>query len=187
MMVSWEGKRRRKIIANFKEECFLEPLGRPLVIIIFAQVSVRPSVRPHFSKFGKTKQTAHENNDRYWRDCGSGRGDPWWHMSCSYFFFTAAKKEVEAKGLPSTQHSWSNLVAFFEIQERKKALEQSMPIFPFFCPGHFWKKISPLYYWYLLLKKKMPILCKSASKLFCKASLLKRNKECKIVFQRKYQ
>ena len=28
-----------------------------------------------------------ENNVRYWRDCGSGRVDHWWHLSCFFFYF----------------------------------------------------------------------------------------------------
>ena len=40
-------------------------------------VSVCPSVRPHFSKTRKTSPS--ENSDRYWRDCGSGQVDHWWH------------------------------------------------------------------------------------------------------------
>ena len=47
-------------------------------------LSVRPSVLPHFSKSSKTKQI--ENNVRYWRDCGSGQVDHWWHPSCSTYF-----------------------------------------------------------------------------------------------------
>ena len=39
------------------------------------------SVRPHFLKSSKTKQS--ENNARYWRDCGSGWVDHWWHLSSS--------------------------------------------------------------------------------------------------------
>ena len=43
--------------------------------------SVRPSVRP--SPLFKTKQMSSENNFHYWRgDCGSGRVDHWWHLSC---------------------------------------------------------------------------------------------------------
>ena len=57
------------------------PQNRPVVIIIFAKISVRPSVRPHFSKYLKTNQKPLENYDHYWWDCGSGRGDHWWHMS----------------------------------------------------------------------------------------------------------
>ena len=71
----------------------IDPQTRPVVIIILAQISVRSSVRPHFSKYRKPKQTSRENNDRYWWDCGSGRGDHWWHMSCS--FFISYPKNVE--------------------------------------------------------------------------------------------
>ena len=56
--------------------------SRQVVIIVFARV-VRPSVRPHFSKSSKTKQS--ENNVHCRRDCGSGRVDHWWHLSCSSY------------------------------------------------------------------------------------------------------
>ena len=62
-----------------------DPQSRPVVITIFARgvcTSVRLSVQPHFSKSSKTKQLSSENSDRYWMDCGCGRGDHWWHLSC---------------------------------------------------------------------------------------------------------
>ena len=64
---------RRVITKNF-----IDPLGRPTVPAgsdHYFRTGFRPSVRPHFSKYRKTKQTSHENNDRYWWDCGSVRGD----------------------------------------------------------------------------------------------------------------
>ena len=36
-----------------------------------------PSVRPHFSKFRKTKKLPNEYSDHYWRDRGSCRVDHW--------------------------------------------------------------------------------------------------------------
>ena len=56
-----------------------DPQSRTVVIIIFAHVSVRPSVRPHFSKYRKTKQTSFENIDRYLWGSRSGRVDHWCH------------------------------------------------------------------------------------------------------------
>ena len=46
--------------------------GSILVIIIFY---------PRFSKNSRkeTNLNLHENNFRYWRDCGPSRGDHWWH------------------------------------------------------------------------------------------------------------
>ena len=44
------------------------------------------SVRPHFSNLAK------QNNVRYRRDCGSGRVDHWWHLSCCSFFFLFFEK-----------------------------------------------------------------------------------------------
>ena len=62
-----------------------DPLGRPTVTdgSDHCFCSCSPYVRPHFSKSSKTKQS--ENNVRYWRDCGSGRVDHWWHLpkNCS--------------------------------------------------------------------------------------------------------
>ena len=62
---------------------------RPVVITIFTHV-VHPSVQLHFSKSRNTKQVSSENSARYWRDCESGRGDHWWHMSCFFFFHSLA-------------------------------------------------------------------------------------------------
>ena len=64
----------------------VDPHFRPVVSIIFSHVSVRPSVRTQFSKYRKTKETWRENNDHFWWDRGSGRGDHWWHMSCFLSF-----------------------------------------------------------------------------------------------------
>ena len=50
---------------------------RPVVITIFTCVVCTFVL----SKSHKTKQISRENSDRYWRDCGSGRVDHWWH-SC---------------------------------------------------------------------------------------------------------
>ena len=54
-----------------------DPQSRPVVIIVFAHVVhsyVCPSIRPPVPTF-QTKQISSESNDRYWRDCGSGRVD----------------------------------------------------------------------------------------------------------------
>ena len=58
-----------------------DPQSRPVVLddIVFAHV-VRPYFRP--SPLYQTKQISSENNVRHWRDCGSGRVDHWWHLSC---------------------------------------------------------------------------------------------------------
>ena len=64
------------------------PQARSVVIIVFTHLvrpSVRPYICPHFSKSSKTKQISSENNVYYWRDCGSGRVDHWWHLSSSSF------------------------------------------------------------------------------------------------------
>ena len=62
-----------------------DPQSQPVGIVVFAHVVcsyVRPS--PHF----KTKQISSENNVHYWRGCGSGRVDHWWHQSCAHFIFS---------------------------------------------------------------------------------------------------
>ena len=50
-----------------------------------------PFVRPHFSISSKTKQR--ENNVRCWRDCGSGRVDHWWHLSCNLWRTVSALRQ----------------------------------------------------------------------------------------------
>ena len=58
----------------------------PVVIIIFAHVSVRPSIRPSVRPV-QNKQNLSENSDPYWKDCGSGRVDYWWHASIVFYYF----------------------------------------------------------------------------------------------------
>ena len=63
-----------------------DPESWPVVIIIFGYTYC-PSVRPHFSKYSKTKHVSSKNNVDDWRYCGSDRVDHWWHMSCCPLFF----------------------------------------------------------------------------------------------------
>ena len=65
-----------------------DPLGRPTVMADSDHyfrtwcLYFRPSVRLYpISKSRKIKQFSSENSNRYWRDCGSGRVDHWWHLS----------------------------------------------------------------------------------------------------------
>ena len=54
------------------------PLSQPRQWSLFLHMlSFRTSLRPHLSK---------QNNVRYWRDCGSGHVDYWWHLSCLPLF-----------------------------------------------------------------------------------------------------
>ena len=64
--------------------CLFDPRGRPTVSASSDHCccTCRPS--PLF----KTKQISNKNNVRYWRDCGSGRVDHWWQLSC-YIFLAA--------------------------------------------------------------------------------------------------
>ena len=55
-----------------------DPQSRLVVIIVWCC--------PYFSKSSKTKQISSENNVHYWRNCGSGRVDHWWHLSCFPYF-----------------------------------------------------------------------------------------------------
>ena len=81
-----------------------DPQSRPGVIIVFAQV-----VRPNFLKSSKTKRSS-ENNVHYWRDCGSGRVDHWWHLSC----LLAWEKIVRNVGRCLRKWHWkSSLVMLF--------------------------------------------------------------------------
>ena len=54
--------------------------SQSVVITIFTHI-VRLSV-PNVQSLFKIKHTSSENNDRYFRECGSNRGDHWWHTSC---------------------------------------------------------------------------------------------------------
>ena len=62
---------------------FIDPRGRPTVTAgrdHCCRTCCPSVVHPHFSNLEK------ENNVHYWRDCGSGRVDHWWHLSCSFYF-----------------------------------------------------------------------------------------------------
>ena len=65
----------------------IDPRGRPKVTADSDHCfcTCRPFIRP--SPLFKTKQMSSENNVHYWRDCGSGRVDHWWHLSCNRYFF----------------------------------------------------------------------------------------------------
>ena len=68
--------------------------GRPVVITIFSNVSVRTSVCPSVPTFQSLEeQTSSENNDHCWWDNGSGRGDHWWRTS---FFSLIYSKHVRS-------------------------------------------------------------------------------------------
>ena len=96
-----------------------DPLFRPVEINIIVHVYVRP----HFSKYRKTKQTSLEHNDRYRWDCGSGRRDHWRHMSFFHFYpgkfalkakFTLGSEEEDAF-LPCYKVVWKFTLAFMLI------------------------------------------------------------------------
>ena len=69
--VMCHGKEVRKVSTLIHKA---DSKSRQVVITIFTH-AVRPSV-PTFNKSGKIKQNKVQmNSDRYWRECGSGRGD----------------------------------------------------------------------------------------------------------------
>ena len=59
--------------------------------MLSVRTTVSTSVR--LSPLFKIKQISSENNVHYWRDCGSGRVDHWWHLSF-LFCFAWFKKEA---------------------------------------------------------------------------------------------
>ena len=104
-----------------------DPQSRPVVIIVFAHV-VRSYVRP--SPLFITKQNSNKNNVRYWRDCGSGRVDHWWHTCLVLFIFLylellceITKRHVLANFQTSAMEKWSPL---FQCQWYL-SLQKSLP------------------------------------------------------------
>ena len=76
------------------------PQSQPVVITIFTLgLSIHLS---SLFKSCKTKQVSSENNDRYWRVYGSGRGDHWWHLYCVCFGLFC----IEIIALPSHPAPW---------------------------------------------------------------------------------
>ena len=74
-----------RIIIFYAETAVYDWSTRPthnITVVITVFTHVRPSVRPHFLKSRRTKQFSSENSYRYWQDCGPGRRDHWWHLSC---------------------------------------------------------------------------------------------------------
>ena len=57
----------------------IDQLRQPTLRAISLAHVVRTSVRTHFSNLARQNN---KNNVCYWRDCGSGRVDHWWHLSC---------------------------------------------------------------------------------------------------------
>ena len=56
----------------------IDPLGRPTV----TAGSFHCFHTCCFYKNSKTKQISSEYNSHFWQDCGSGRVNHWWHLSC---------------------------------------------------------------------------------------------------------
>ena len=107
--VDREGRGDSSLITTFNNSplaSFFDPLGRPTITAGSDRCfhtccpSVRTNVRPHFSKSSKTKQISGENSDRSWGDCGSGRVDHWWHLSCLPSFFCSSHMPNPLSFLP---------------------------------------------------------------------------------------
>ena len=64
---------------------YIDPLGRPTVTAgsDHCFCTCHPFVRPSFPTF----QNIQAKTMFAWRDCGSGRVDHWWHLSCKLFIF----------------------------------------------------------------------------------------------------
>ena len=80
---------------------YIDPLGRPTVTdgsdhcFCTCRLLVRLSIRLSVPTF-QNKTNSSKNNDRYCRDCGSGRVDYWWHLSWYFFFPYFLKQKGEA-------------------------------------------------------------------------------------------
>ena len=101
-------------------ECLLiheaDPQSRPVVINIFTRV-VRLSVRTSIptSKSRKTKQLSSENNDRYRRDCGSGRVDHGiWHTFLVYLLAVLMIPQSALRNRARPLRKWLCLTNRFE-------------------------------------------------------------------------
>ena len=70
----------------------IDPQGRPPITASSDHCfhtycpSVRPSV-PTFQNLAKQNKISSGNNVHFWRDCGSGRVDHWWHDICLVYYY----------------------------------------------------------------------------------------------------
>ena len=98
---------------------WIDQRGRPIVTASSDHyfytwyLYVSPSLT--FSKLRQTKQSSSENSDRYWRDCGSDRGDHWWQaclkvrvLHVLYFFWhhSTFNYMMLFSKVPSTTRQW---------------------------------------------------------------------------------
>ena len=83
----------------------IDPLGRPTITAGSDHCfhTCCQYVRPHFSKSSKTNSS--ENNVHYWRDCGSGHVDHWWHLNYEHFSFWAMGNQTKMHLLYISGHS----------------------------------------------------------------------------------
>ena len=58
--------------SSTEKNSHIDPLGRPTSTASSDHYSHSPSVLNQCSKCRKTQQTSRENNEHYWRYCGSG-------------------------------------------------------------------------------------------------------------------
>ena len=99
----------------------VDPRGWPTVTTAGSDhycLSVHPSerlyVHPNFSKYRKAKQLSNATSDRYWRDCGSGQVDHWWHTCLVMSFYWSS---MTNRCSTAVQH-WQQRVA--ELAEEPK-------------------------------------------------------------------
>ena len=96
-------KRRKFVLSpdmpNIKDFILLihsaYPQSRLGVIIVFTHV-ICTYVRPDISISRKAKQISSENNICYCFDCGSGRGDRWWHLFMFFVSWTSSYASMNA-------------------------------------------------------------------------------------------
>ena len=89
------GRTSGPICITYRSTQIFDPCGQPVVTAgsdhcFCTMSSVRVCVRP--SPLFKTNQISSDNNvNSYWRDCGSGRVDHWWQLSC-FIYFSALRR-----------------------------------------------------------------------------------------------
>ena len=106
------------------------PRSRPAVITNFT----RGVCLSHFSKSRKTKQISRENSDRYWRDCGSGRGDHLWHQSCVNFFLENCQKCFHT---PLLNKLWLNRLTKKSTRQLSSMIHSARPIYSHASSEHW--------------------------------------------------
>ena len=82
----------------------IDPRGRPRTITTSSDNYFHTCP----SKISQNNTTSSENSDRYGWECGSGRGDRWWRLSCITLFAT----KLLLLNYKSNQLSWLQPASF---------------------------------------------------------------------------